>query len=158
MTIIAYRQLDRVVSNQDRHCAPGSIAVAYGVRHGLDRNPVGGSLDRRRQRAGRIRPVDVDLHPAGQSRGPGTHCPEQAEFVQCRRPQRLDETSYVGKAGRDLCVNLTEQPASRRLRRDLARRQPRFQTDGRQRRSKSIVEIAPQPAPLILPQGNNLRA
>ena len=158
MTIIAHRQLDGVVTDQDRHGAAHPIAVAHGVRHGLNRDPVGGGLDRGRQRAAQIRPVDVDLQIAGQRRSPGPHRSEQAEFVQGRRSQRLDETPYVGEAGCHLSVDFAQQPTSRGLRRDLARGQPRLEADGRERRSQSVVEIAPQPAPLILPQGDNLGA
>jgi hypothetical protein len=46
MTIVAYQDLHSAVVHQDRNGAMSATAVAYGVDHGLYRDPVGSSFDR----------------------------------------------------------------------------------------------------------------
>ena len=106
VAVIAHRQLDSILTDQDRHRAVRPRAVSYSVRHGLDHDPVGGGLDRRG--SGQATRTCRSL-PTRQSRRPGARCSDKTELVKRRRTQILNEPSYVREARRHLGVDLAEQ-------------------------------------------------
>ncbi len=141
----------------DAHAAGPRVGVAHGVRHRLDRDPVRGDLDRGRQvgeRRGRAGDRDPDrriARPALQPTRLLVDRGDEPHLVDRRRSQAVDQPPDVRERDADLGRQLLQQRPGR-SRVVVERRRGRLgpHPDRGQRRPQPVVQVAPQPAPLLL--------
>ena len=129
----------------DQDAAGPRLGVPHRIRHRLDRDPVGGNLDRGRQ-LGQRRGLAVDRDPRRRLAAAPLEPPrllvdrrDQAELVERRRSKAVDEAADVGE--RDLHLARSARPAAGAPRRDRSRSSRR--TPRRACRSRRATDPSP---------------
>ncbi len=92
---------------------------------------------------------------AAQVEGPFAERPDQAELVERRRTQAVDQPPYVGK-GLSMCLREAREDLGGLLRVGRHDAQGQFEAHpgGRERRPEPVVDVAPQPPPFLLQGGD----
>ena len=141
----------------DRQPAARGPGVAHDVRDGLGDDAVGRHLDGGRQVDRCRRQREVDLQLVAERPGELGDRADEAELVERRRPQVAHDPLELDDDAVDLVGDAGEQRARRRRPRRPStdrsswrsgRAQP--ERDARQRRAQTVVQVASQPAPLLL--------
>ena len=135
--------------------APG---VADRVRHRLDGDPVGGDLDGGRQVRQAVRDaLNVDRRPGRrvaarvQARGLRPDRAREAELVERRRPEPVDQPPDVRKRDPDLVAEQVQLPSCRGgIVVDHRGRGVGPHPDRGERRTQAVVQVPPEPAALLL--------
>ena len=127
-----------------------------GVGEGFGGDPVGGDLDRGRQwRQGRGGHQDVQHAAFGEPGRVLLQRGHQAELVQGRRPQVVDEPADVGEGG--LYLGLEFGQRRRRgfgIGRQGVAGRVQAERDPGQGRAEPVVQVTADAAPLLLPRGD----
>jgi len=143
-----------VVGEAAREAGGGGVPDDVGQR--LLGDAVGRHLDGRRQDREGDRGSEHDRDPGILvPAGPLAQGRDQPQVVEHRRPQRVDEPADVDHRRPDVAVQLVEQGIGRRGvgGHELAGGVQGQRLAG-QLRAQPIVQVAPEPAPLLLPGAN----
>lgn len=132
------------------------MGVAGDVGDGLGGDAVGGDLDRRRQRRELVGGVHLDpergVGRGGEGGGLLTQRPHQAQLVQGGGPQGIDQPADVDQQGLDAALQPGELGVGTgRVAAEHGAGGADLQRQAGQGRAQAVVQVAPQPTPLLLP-------